>query len=92
MAPASMTVRSSPAASPADMAEAQLLSNAAGSDVEGARTRMSRGSASSEMLTRVEDGWGGDSNDVAIFAGVYISESLRRLKRIQEVFLLYLQQ
>jgi len=60
MAPLEITVRSKPAASPLEMAEAQALSKEEGLGVEGARTRMRRGSASSEMLTRVEEGWGGE--------------------------------
>lgn len=48
------------------MADVQAVSKEVGSEVVGARTRMRRRSASSEMLTRVEDGWGEFVVSVAI--------------------------
>jgi hypothetical protein len=55
-----MTVRNNAAASPLETAVAQSFSKVLGLDVDGARTRTSRRSASSLTLTRIDDGWGGN--------------------------------
>lgn len=61
-----MTVRSNCAASLLPMAIWHSSSNADEEEEEeevqqGAKTRMRRRSASSEMFTRVDDGWGGET-------------------------------
>lgn len=73
MAPLAITVRSRPAASPLEMEVAQSFSKVAlflEEVQEGARTRIRRISASSEMFTRVEDGC--DGATVVILLCIFI--------------------
>lgn len=74
-----MTVRSNCAASLLPMAILHSSSKADEDEEEeevqqGAKTRMRRRSASSEMFTRVDDGWGGETVTVAMFYFDYVAE------------------